>query len=98
MDIKGLFPLAAIVIGAAVSVVGWISAGFPPLASRAYVDGLYWQVTCRQYKNQLHIDEIDVFQWEVSNPKPYSRNVQQQIDALTKDAAWLNDQIEKNCQ
>lgn len=97
MDLKATIPLIAVVGGALVTVIGWASQGYPPLATQAYVGQMMWPVICRQYKNQVRIDQIDLFQWQSSNPKPYGMAVQSQIDGLNADIAFLNNQIAQNC-
>lgn len=96
MDLKSLIPLLATIGGIVFAAVGWVSSGFPPLSTKSYVDGIYWQLACKQYKNQLRINEIDLYQWQ-QNPRPYSTGVQAQINALTADTLYINGQFVQNC-
>ena len=96
MDFRTLIPLALTGFGAAASVVTWISAGFPPFATRAYVDSTYWMVKCPQLRDRLMLDQSVKFQWE-QNPQPYSPGVQQEIDTFIFEIKSIQDELKRSC-
>lgn len=84
---------AATTAAAVLAIISsWIALGFPLVATRGYVAEKLRPIIYRQLVNQRHIDNLDLYQWQSSNPTP-SAPVQEQINKLRAEIGDLDRQI-----